>query len=101
VLSLWSAADAEPTVTDDVSALEPEIDGTDLVATFSPSIDEDTIISGNADLWTAEAGYNQDLGIFVSVERRHSPAAGLGGKRRVRRHLFGLFDPFRGSRAAR
>ena len=68
MLSLWSAADAEPTVTDDVSALEPEIDGTDLVATFSPSIDEDTIISGNADRWTAEAGYNQDLGIFVSVD---------------------------------
>ena len=23
---------------------------------------------GNADLWTAEAGYNQDLGIFVSAD---------------------------------
>src|ERR1700686_1122532 len=25
------------------------------------------MLSGNADLWTATAGYNQDLGIFVSV----------------------------------
>jgi hypothetical protein len=25
------------------------------------------MLSGNADLWTATAGYNQDLGIFVSI----------------------------------
>jgi hypothetical protein len=26
------------------------------------------IVGGNADLWTANAGYNQDLGIFVSTD---------------------------------
>ena len=34
--------------------------------TLSPSVAEDAVISGNADLWTANAGYNQDIGIFVS-----------------------------------
>ena len=28
---------------------------------------ETVLVSGNADLWTANSGYNQDLGIFVSV----------------------------------
>jgi hypothetical protein len=26
------------------------------------------VLGGNADLWTANTGYNQDLGIFVSVD---------------------------------
>ena len=45
-----------------------ELDGAHLVTTaFSPSSAESVVVSGNADLWTANAGYNQDLGIFVSV----------------------------------
>jgi hypothetical protein len=44
-----------------------EMDATNLTATLSPSVDESAVVSGNADLWTANAGYNQDLGIFVSV----------------------------------
>jgi hypothetical protein len=44
------------------------IDPTNLVTTaFAPSSAESVVVSGNADLWTANAGYNQDLGIFVSV----------------------------------
>ena len=45
------------------------IDPTQLVTgTFSPSVNEDVVVSGNADLWTSTAGYNQDLGIEVSVD---------------------------------
>jgi hypothetical protein len=48
-----------------------EIDPTNLVTgTFAPTVDQDLVVSGNADLWTANAGYNQDLGIFVSVNGR-------------------------------
>jgi hypothetical protein len=44
------------------------MDATHLVTTaFAPSSAESVVVSGNADLWTANAGYNQDLGIFVSV----------------------------------
>jgi hypothetical protein len=45
-----------------------EIDPTHLVTTaYTPSSAVSEVVSGNADLWTANAGYNQDLGIFVSV----------------------------------
>ena len=45
-----------------------ELDATHLVTTaFAPSSPESVVVSGNADLWTANAGYNQDLGTFVSV----------------------------------
>ncbi len=43
-----------------------EMDPTKLTTTLSPSVAEDAVISGNADLWTANAGYNQDIGIFVT-----------------------------------
>ena len=36
-------------------------------ATFSPSVAQAVLVGGNADLWTVDAGYNQDLAIFVSV----------------------------------
>ena len=45
-----------------------ELDATHLVTTtYTPSSPVSEVVSGNADLWTANAGYNQDLGIFVSV----------------------------------
>ena len=34
---------------------------------ITPSSDAVVNVSANADLWTATAGFNQDLGIFVSV----------------------------------
>jgi hypothetical protein len=46
------------------------MDGTHLassIAIGSGGSAETVLVSGNADLWTANAGYNQDLGIFVSV----------------------------------
>jgi hypothetical protein len=43
------------------------MDATTLKVTLSPSISEDAVVSGNSDLWTQNAGYNQDIGIFVSV----------------------------------
>jgi uncharacterized protein YkwD len=43
------------------------IDATKLVASLTPTTSSTAVLSGNADLWTAKAGYNQDIGIFVSV----------------------------------
>jgi hypothetical protein len=37
-----------------------------LNVSLSPTNDTDSLLGANADLWTANAGYNQDLGIFVS-----------------------------------
>ena len=44
-----------------------DIDGTNLViANYMPTVSGSAIVSANADLWTATAGVNQDIGIFVS-----------------------------------
>ena len=42
------------------------IDSTFLTLTVTPAFDSNAIVSGNADLWTANAGVNQDIGIAVS-----------------------------------
>ncbi len=44
------------------------MDPANLVATMAPTAAGMAIVSANADLWTANAGYNQDIGIFVSVD---------------------------------
>jgi hypothetical protein len=36
-----------------------------LTVTFQPTVDSLAILTGNADLWTSNAGFNQDLGIYV------------------------------------
>jgi hypothetical protein len=41
--------------------------GTGMPITLAPSATSTAILGANADLWTASAGYNQDLGIFVNV----------------------------------
>ena len=41
--------------------------GTPVTVTLTPTAASTAILGANADLWTASAGYNQDLGIFVSV----------------------------------
>lgn len=38
---------------------------TPLMLAVTPSVNSNAILSGNADLWTSSAGYNQDLGIYV------------------------------------
>jgi hypothetical protein len=43
------------------------MDPTNLRLTFTPSATGTVLLTGNADLWTAQAGVNQDLGIFVST----------------------------------
>jgi hypothetical protein len=42
------------------------IDPANLTATVTAPADGAFILGGNADLWTAQAGYNQDLGIAVN-----------------------------------
>ena len=42
------------------------IDATHLVLKITPSADSTAVISANADLWTQDAGINQDIGIAVS-----------------------------------
>jgi beta-N-acetylhexosaminidase len=46
--------------------------------TLAPSADEVAILGANADLWTANAGYNQDLAIARSVDG--GPAQVIGWK---------------------
>src|SRR4029077_18137319 len=36
--------------------------------TVTPGSSETLLLGGNADLWTANAGFNQDIAIFVSVD---------------------------------
>lgn len=43
-----------------------DIDATNLNLTLSPSVNSNAIVSGNADLWTATPGVNQDIGVFIS-----------------------------------
>jgi hypothetical protein len=43
-----------------------DIDATNLGVTITPAINTRAVLRGNADLWTATAGYNQDLGIAVN-----------------------------------
>jgi outer membrane protein assembly factor BamB len=42
------------------------MDPNSLSLTVRPPRDSMVLVTGNADLWTANAGYNQDLGIWVS-----------------------------------
>ena len=43
-----------------------DMDATNLLQTLKPTTPGWALLEANADLWTANAGYNQDLGIFVS-----------------------------------
>ncbi len=43
-----------------------DVDANNLKLTLTPSVDSNAVVSGNADLWTQNAGVNQDLGIFIS-----------------------------------
>ena len=42
-----------------------DLDATSLILNIRPAANSTAILSANADLWTANAGYNQDLGIMV------------------------------------
>lgn len=45
---------------------DPNGTATYLTDTVSPSTEEDLVIGANADLWTWNAGLNQDIGLFVN-----------------------------------
>jgi hypothetical protein len=42
------------------------IDSTNLTTTFTPAATSTYLVTGNADLWTANTGFNQDIGLFIS-----------------------------------
>src|SRR5256885_10882924 len=74
---LFMAATANPTIQDAVTTGQPQMaanngvswadaDPAKLSLSISTTIDCLALLTGNADLWTARAGYNQDLGIQVS-----------------------------------
>jgi hypothetical protein len=43
-----------------------DIDATNLALTVTPAANSTAVIGGNVDLWTANAGVNQDVGVFIS-----------------------------------
>jgi len=43
-----------------------DMDSTNLVLSLTPTTSVNALLSGNADLWTSQTGYNQDLGIWIS-----------------------------------
>jgi hypothetical protein len=57
-----------------------DIDPAKLSLTITPPIDCVATLSGNADLWTVNAGYNQDLGIQLSWPGHTLPPATMGWK---------------------
>lgn len=44
------------------------MDASKLEVTVTPPADGTAVVTGNADMWTDTAGYNQDLGIAVSID---------------------------------
>src|SRR5207249_7126109 len=43
-----------------------DMDSAYLVVAVTPLVDSQALISANADLWTANAGINQDIGVAIS-----------------------------------
>jgi hypothetical protein len=43
-----------------------DIDAANLATTLNPGANSTAVLGANADLWTTTAGFNQDIGIFVS-----------------------------------
>jgi hypothetical protein len=54
------------TLTNSDGSTWQDIDSKSLQLVLTPTVDSTAVIGGNADLWTSSAGYNQDIGIFVS-----------------------------------
>jgi fibronectin type III domain protein/cysteine-rich secretory family protein len=44
-----------------------DMDATKLTTTLTPTSSGTALVTANSDLWTSTSGYNQDIGIFVSV----------------------------------
>jgi hypothetical protein len=63
---LFASSTAQYALSNSDGATWQSIDTTSLSTTFQPLYDMTAILGANADLWTANSGYNQDLAIFVS-----------------------------------
>jgi hypothetical protein len=61
-----NAMTTQPSLTSSDGATWAPVSAT-LDQTIAPTAQTVVVLSGNADLWTATAGYNQDLGIFVGI----------------------------------
>ena len=57
-----------------------DIDSTNLSLTITPPTDCVAVLSGNVDLWTVAAGYNQDIGIALSWTGHTLPPYQVGWK---------------------
>jgi hypothetical protein len=44
------------------------MDASSLKLDITPTVDTNAIVSANVDLWTATAGFNQDVAVFVTVD---------------------------------
>jgi hypothetical protein len=54
------------TLTNNDGATWVDMDAVNLVQTITPLFNAQAVISVSTDLWTANAGFNQDIGIFIS-----------------------------------
>ena len=43
-----------------------DMDGNTLALSFTPPVTEEAVLTGNADLWTGTAGFNQDIGLLLN-----------------------------------
>jgi hypothetical protein len=64
--SAFKSDTGQPQLTGNDGATWVPINGTNLTASFTGGVNQVAVLSGNADLWTANAGYNQDIGILVT-----------------------------------
>jgi hypothetical protein len=63
-----SAIVTQPILADSDGATWQPVDPALTAPPVTPAGDTLALVSGNADLWTANAGFDQDLGIFVTVD---------------------------------
>jgi hypothetical protein len=67
VLNPYSAVSAaQYAIRNNDGATWSDIDPANLSLRITPAVDSTALVGGNIDLWTANAGYNQDVGISVS-----------------------------------
>jgi hypothetical protein len=66
VTSQSAVSTSQYTLTHSDGSTWQEIDPTNLRVTVAPAVNQSTLLTANADLWTSQSGQNQDLGIFVS-----------------------------------
>jgi uncharacterized protein YkwD len=61
-----AATTAQYPLADSDGSTWTDLDAAGLSVSFTPTVSGTALLGANADLWTANAGVNQDLGIFVS-----------------------------------